>query len=134
MQYRHIIGLAGFAIGVAVGACGVDAQTYPAKSIRLVVPATPGGAIDVIARLVGDKLQASLGLSVVIENKPGASNNLGTDLVAKVPSAWITPAFMRPPIFVSALPTSIWPQAMSNLRPASAVDFVSPEMACLAAV
>ena len=47
------------------------------------VPATPGGGIDIIARLVGEKISASLGQSVVIENKPGASNNLGTDIVAK---------------------------------------------------
>ncbi len=59
------------------------AQTYPSKAIKIVVPATPGGAIDIIARLVGDKLTASLGQPVVIENKPGAANNLGTDFVAK---------------------------------------------------
>lgn len=60
-----------------------SAQTYPAKPIKIVVPATPGGAIDTIARLVGDKLTQSLGQSVVVENKPGAANNLGTDFVAK---------------------------------------------------
>ena len=62
------------------------AQSYPVKSIKIVVPATPGGAIDIIARLVGDKLAVSLGQPVVIENKPGASNNLGTDIVAKSPA------------------------------------------------
>jgi tripartite-type tricarboxylate transporter receptor subunit TctC len=50
-----------------------------------VVPATPGGAIDTIARLVADKLTVAMGQSVVVENKPGASNNLGTDFVAKSP-------------------------------------------------
>jgi tripartite-type tricarboxylate transporter receptor subunit TctC len=58
-------------------------QSYPNKPIKIVVPATPGGAIDIIARLVGDKLTASLGQPVIIENKPGAANNLGTDVVAK---------------------------------------------------
>jgi tripartite-type tricarboxylate transporter receptor subunit TctC len=62
------------------------AQGYPNKPIKIVVPATPGGAIDIIARLVGDKLTASLGQPVVIENKPGAANNLGTDFVAKSPA------------------------------------------------
>ena len=61
------------------------AQSYPTRSIKIVVPATPGGAIDVIARLVADKLTASMGQPVVVENKPGASNNLGTDAVAKSP-------------------------------------------------
>jgi tripartite-type tricarboxylate transporter receptor subunit TctC len=59
------------------------AQTYPAKPITFIVPATPGGGIDIIARLVSEKLAASLGQPVVVENKPGASNNLGTDLLAK---------------------------------------------------
>ena len=49
------------------------------------MPATPGGAIDTIARLVADKMTVSMGQSVVVENKPGASNNLGTDFVAKSP-------------------------------------------------
>jgi tripartite-type tricarboxylate transporter receptor subunit TctC len=62
------------------------AQPYPNKPIKLVVPATPGGAIDIIARLVGDKISASLGQPVIIENKPGAANNLGTDVVAKSPA------------------------------------------------
>ncbi len=60
-----------------------SAQTYPTKPIKIVVPATPGGAIDTIARLVGDKLTQSLGQAVIVENKPGAANNLGTDFVAK---------------------------------------------------
>ena len=49
------------------------------------VPATPGGAIDLIARTLADKLTGSLGQPVVVENKPGAANNLGTDFVAKSP-------------------------------------------------
>jgi tripartite-type tricarboxylate transporter receptor subunit TctC len=61
------------------------AQSFPSKSIKIVVPATPGGAIDIIARMVGDKLTQSLGQLVVVENKPGAANNLGTDFVAKSP-------------------------------------------------
>jgi tripartite-type tricarboxylate transporter receptor subunit TctC len=51
--------------------------------VKIIVPATTGGAIDVIARVVADKMTASLGQPVVVENKPGASNNLGTDFVAK---------------------------------------------------
>jgi tripartite-type tricarboxylate transporter receptor subunit TctC len=73
------------AIALSLGIASAQAQPYPARSIKIVVPATPGGAIDVIARLVGDKLTASMGQPVVIENKPGASNNLGTDFVAKSP-------------------------------------------------
>src|SRR5436190_667484 len=57
-------------------------QSYPARPLKIVVPATPGGAIDLIARSLADKLNASLGPTIV-ENKPGAANNLGTDFVAK---------------------------------------------------
>jgi tripartite-type tricarboxylate transporter receptor subunit TctC len=63
----------------------VAAQTYPSRSVKIVVPATPGGAIDLIARTLAEKLTGSLGQPVVVENKPGASNNLGTDFVAKSP-------------------------------------------------
>jgi tripartite-type tricarboxylate transporter receptor subunit TctC len=63
----------------------VAAQTYPSRTVRIVVPATPGGAIDLIARTLSEKMTASLGQPVVVENKPGASNNLGTDFVAKSP-------------------------------------------------
>jgi tripartite-type tricarboxylate transporter receptor subunit TctC len=82
---RTAIGLTAIAAAIALslGVLDVQAQSYPTRSIKIVVPATPGGAIDMIARLVGDKLTAAMGQSVVIENKPGASNNLGTDFVAK---------------------------------------------------
>ena len=59
------------------------AQPYPTRAVKIVVPATPGGAIDLIARTLSEKLTPSLGQPVVVENKPGAANNLGTDFVAK---------------------------------------------------
>src|SRR5262245_47106888 len=62
-----------------------SAQTYPSRPVKIVVPATPGGAIDLIARTLAEKLSVSLAQPFVVENKPGASNNLGTDFVAKSP-------------------------------------------------
>src|SRR5438067_5537421 len=59
------------------------AQPYPTRTVKIVVPATAGGAVDLIARTVADRLTPSLGQPVVVENKPGAANNLGTDFVAK---------------------------------------------------
>ena len=58
-------------------------QAYPSRPIKIIVPAPPGGAIDLIARVVGDKLATSMGQPVVVDNRPGASNNLGTDVLAK---------------------------------------------------
>jgi tripartite-type tricarboxylate transporter receptor subunit TctC len=73
------------ALAFALGAEGAAAQ-YPARPVKIVVPATPGGAIDLIARTLAEKLTMSLAQPVVVENKPGASNNLGTDFVAKSPA------------------------------------------------
>jgi len=59
------------------------AQSYPAKPIRLLVGFSPGGAPDIIARMLGVKLQESLGEAIVIENRPGASGNIAADTTAK---------------------------------------------------
>jgi len=83
MKFATVLKLA--ALAVTLSATQAPAQTYPTRAIKIIVPATPGGAIDIIARLVGEKISVSLGQSVVVENKPGASNNLGTDIVAKSP-------------------------------------------------
>ncbi len=77
--------LSAIAIGVMLllGTSVGSAQTYPTKPIKIIVPAPPGGAIDILARVVGEKLSVSLGKPVVVDNKPGASNNIGTDALAK---------------------------------------------------
>jgi tripartite-type tricarboxylate transporter receptor subunit TctC len=78
-------------VALAAAALGLSApvqtmaQTYPTKPVRLVVPFPPGGATDIIARLLGQKLQEIWGQSVLIEYKPGAGTVVGTDFVAKSP-------------------------------------------------
>ncbi|MBI3936283.1 MAG: tripartite tricarboxylate transporter substrate binding protein [Betaproteobacteria bacterium] len=59
------------------------AQPYPGKTIRYIVPFVPGGATDTLARVIAQKLNAAWGVSVVVENRPGAGGNLGTELVAR---------------------------------------------------
>lgn len=74
----------GAALAVAPALTAAQAA-YPSRAIKIIVPAPPGGAIDTLARVVGDKMAVSMGQPVIIENKPGASNNLGTDVLAKSP-------------------------------------------------
>ena len=73
------------AFGIALACHSAAAQTYPTRPIKIVVPATTGGAIDLIARSLAEKMSGPLGQAVIVENKPGAANNLGTDFVAKSP-------------------------------------------------
>ncbi|MBA3774926.1 MAG: tripartite tricarboxylate transporter substrate binding protein [Betaproteobacteria bacterium] len=75
----------GIVLAVLVTALHVDAQTapYPSKPVRIIVPYPPGGASDITARVVADKLTQMWKQSVIVDNRPGATGILGTDLVAK---------------------------------------------------
>ncbi len=59
------------------------AESYPTRPIRFVVPYPPGGTTDILARVIGVKISESMGQQVVVDNRPGAGGNIGTDLVAK---------------------------------------------------
>jgi tripartite-type tricarboxylate transporter receptor subunit TctC len=61
----------------------VGAQTYPAKPVRIIVPLVPGGNLDIVARAMAQRLGEGLGQQVIVENRPGASSLVGTQLVAK---------------------------------------------------
>jgi tripartite-type tricarboxylate transporter receptor subunit TctC len=72
------------ALAIVLGcAGGASAQGWPNRSIRMIVPYTPGGYTDLMARLVGQKISDALGQPIVFENKPGANAIIGTDVVAK---------------------------------------------------
>ena len=64
----------------------LHAQDYPAKPLRFIVPYPPGGSSDVLARVIAQKLTEALGRQVIIENRPGATGNIGHELVAKAPA------------------------------------------------
>ena len=68
---------------VAMVAGGAQAQEWPSRSIKLVAPFAPGGSVDIVARILAQEMTKSLGQSVVVENKPGASGMIGVDSVVK---------------------------------------------------
>jgi len=70
-------------LGALVLAGTVAAQPYPSKSVRIIVPFPAGGAVDVLARMVGAKLSELFGQPVIVENRPGAGGNIASDVVAK---------------------------------------------------
>jgi tripartite-type tricarboxylate transporter receptor subunit TctC len=78
-QRRAVLALAVFILWP----CAVPAQKYPAKPIRIIVGFQPGGATDIAARAIAQKLTEALGGSVVVDNRPGAAGNIAADLVAK---------------------------------------------------
>jgi tripartite-type tricarboxylate transporter receptor subunit TctC len=70
-------------LALLFGALPATAQTWPTRTVKLIVPFGAGSTPDVIMRLIADHLKAKLGQSFIVENKPGASGNLGTDAIAK---------------------------------------------------
>jgi tripartite-type tricarboxylate transporter receptor subunit TctC len=79
--------VASLALMMAIMPMSAQADTpFPNKAVRIIVPQTPGGASDALARLVAQKLGAKWGQPVIVENRPGAGGNIGMDLVATAPS------------------------------------------------
>ena len=83
---RTFVHLAAGAAAVPALSHGARADTYPSRPARIVVGFTAGGATDIQARLMGDWLSQRLGQQFIVENKPGASGNIGTETVAKAPA------------------------------------------------
>ena len=69
------------------------AQAYPSKPIRMIVPYTPGGAIDTVGRIVADEMQKILGQTFIVDNKPGASGMIGAQEAARAPADGYTLLF-----------------------------------------
>ncbi len=94
---------------ILVEAQSAAAQNYPSRRITLVVPYTPGSGFDIVARTAGQKLSEHWGQPVIVDNKPGASGTLGTEVVATAPSDGYT-------VLVSGGPHTVYSGLMKNLR------------------
>jgi len=114
---RRSIGAIAFVALLALGSSAAQAD-YPDRPIRIIVPYTPGGTIDVVARMIGPRLTAAWGQPVVIDNRPGAGGNIGADAVAKAPPDGYT-------LFLATnAPLTINVAAYQNIRYDPLRDFV----------
>src|SRR5687768_11287403 len=71
---------------LVVLAAGAHAQSYPVKTVRIIVPVAPGGGTDPQARLLARKFQESMGQGFVVENRTGAASMIGTEFVVRSPA------------------------------------------------
>jgi tripartite-type tricarboxylate transporter receptor subunit TctC len=101
------IALAGAWVLFACNAAAQGAANYPSKPIRYIVGYTPGGTADMLARAVGQKLTEAWGQQVIVENRPGAGTNIGTELAAKSPPDGYT-LFM--PTVANAINPTLYPK------------------------
>jgi tripartite-type tricarboxylate transporter receptor subunit TctC len=83
---RRFLHLAAGAAAFSAFSRAVRAQGYPSRAVRIVVPVPPGGALDILARLIGQWLSARLGQPFVIENRPGGGTNIGIEAVVRAPA------------------------------------------------
>ena len=92
MQLKSLI----LAALIAATGPGAQAQVFPVKPIRIIVPYSPGGTTDLLARVVGQRLSERLGQPVLVENRTGVNGMIGSDLVAKAPADGTTIGIASP--------------------------------------
>jgi tripartite-type tricarboxylate transporter receptor subunit TctC len=109
MRRREFVATAVAGLAASVFPLRAFAQGYPAKPIKFIIGFPPGGATDVVGRIMAKKLQDALGQPVVVENKPGASSNIGAELVLKAPADGYT-------FYVNAVTNTINASLFSKLN------------------
>src|SRR5690606_21641850 len=102
MRHLHAIGCAVLALVSAAWIAPAAAQSFPSKSVAMVVPYAPGGGHDPMARMVAEQLAARLGQSVIVENRAGANGRIGAEVVARAAPDGHTILFASPAEIVIA--------------------------------
>ena len=98
-QFLHLVACAAALPALSLSA---SAQTYPTRPVRIIVGAAPGGATDILARLMGQWLSERTGQTFVIENRPGAATNIGTEAVVRAPPDGYTLLLVTPSNVINA--------------------------------
>ena len=78
-----------------------EAQNYPSRPMRVVIPNPPGGTLDITARLIGPKMNEVTGQALIVDNRPGADTNIGTEIVARAPADGYTMLLQTVPFVVN---------------------------------
>lgn len=119
-MHRRLSSLVALAL-VLITATATAQTAWPSKPIRLVVPFPAGGQLDVVSRLIADRIAPALGQPVVVEVKAGADGNIGTDLVAKAPADGYTWVAVSPPTTIqpSVRPSTLKYDPVRDFEPVS---------------
>src|SRR3954471_17725167 len=99
---RQFLHLAAGAVALPATSRFAWGQTYPSRPVRWIVPFSPGGGPDIVARLMGQWLSERLGQPFVIENRPGGGSNIGTEAVVHAPPDGYTLLLVGPPAAINA--------------------------------
>jgi tripartite-type tricarboxylate transporter receptor subunit TctC len=99
---RQFLRLAAGAAALPAIARNACAENYPARPVHIIVPVPPGGALDIIARLIGQWLSAHLGQPIVIENRPGGGTNIGVEAAVGAPADGYSLLLIPPSVTVNA--------------------------------
>src|SRR4029077_4676372 len=108
---RTALGLIGTGISTLALGGGASAADYPARPVRWLVGYPPGGATDILARLIGQRLSEKLGQQFVIENKPGAGNNIATEAAINAEPDGYTVLLVNPANYIN---TSVYANLKFN--------------------
>jgi tripartite-type tricarboxylate transporter receptor subunit TctC len=115
---RFIIGLGALLVAAVTVAASARAETFPSRSIRIIVPYAPGGSIDLTARVIAKNLQDSVGQSVIVENKPGANAAIGIDdLIRSEPDGYTLVILSDSPVTINVHLTRVNYDPLTDLVP-----------------
>jgi tripartite-type tricarboxylate transporter receptor subunit TctC len=104
---------------LALAACDAGAQSFPTRPVRFIVGFTPGGGVDINARLLAARLSEMLGQQVIVENKPGAGTNIANEYVAKAPADGYTLLFNSSALAINLALYRNPPYALRDFAPIS---------------